>query len=495
MKKVIIVGAGISGLTAGIYARQSGFDVTIYESHVIPGGASTSWRRKGYLFEGGIHWMTGSSKVSPYNKLWHEVGALDDSVKIYNKDPFGTYEYEGKRMYLWRDLDKLKKHLLEISLEDEKEISKLIKDIEKLKKMPSFISDVKGLKAKNKAEGVGIGAFIGITPTIPIISFYAKLSFEDYAQRYKSPALRFLFKNVIGGEYSAVGMVLTLAALSTDDGGYPQGGSLPMAARMAKRFLSLGGNIEYGKLVDKVIVEDGIARGISVKGERINADYVIVSQDTLAAIDKLFDKPIKEPWAEKMRASIKPEIDTFISVGVEADLKDEPENLCFETKEPFSVGGIKVSSITINNYAKFEGYAPEGCSALTFFVSGDTYDFWKSCKENGTYEAEKQRLAENFIKILNKKYPQTEGKIAVIDVATPLTYERYLHSYKGSWMSVTGKGDKMTRYPSKPDSIKNLCFAGQRLMPPGGLPTALETGRTAAQYLCLDTDTVFQGNM
>lgn len=54
MKKVIIVGAGISGLTAGIYACQSGFDVTIYESHTIPGGACTSWRRNGYLFEGGM---------------------------------------------------------------------------------------------------------------------------------------------------------------------------------------------------------------------------------------------------------------------------------------------------------------------------------------------------------------------------------------------------------------------------------------------------------
>lgn len=37
MKKVIIVGAGISGLSAGIYALQSGFDATIYESHTIPG--------------------------------------------------------------------------------------------------------------------------------------------------------------------------------------------------------------------------------------------------------------------------------------------------------------------------------------------------------------------------------------------------------------------------------------------------------------------------
>jgi len=58
-----------------------------------------------------------------------------------------------------------------------------------------------------------------------------------------------------------------------------------------------------------------------------------------------------------------------------------------------------------------------------------------------------------------------------------------------------GKGSKMESYPSKPESIKNVYFAGQRIMIPGGLPVAAETGRKAVQYLCRDTDTVFQGNI
>lgn len=81
MKDVIVIGAGIAGLSAGIYALQSGYNVTIYESHTIPGGASTSWRRKGYLFEGGMHWLTGSSPKVPLNRIWRELGALDDSVR------------------------------------------------------------------------------------------------------------------------------------------------------------------------------------------------------------------------------------------------------------------------------------------------------------------------------------------------------------------------------------------------------------------------------
>jgi len=50
MKKVAIIGAGVSGMTAAIYCLKSGFDVTVYEKHSISGGLCTSWTRKGIYF-------------------------------------------------------------------------------------------------------------------------------------------------------------------------------------------------------------------------------------------------------------------------------------------------------------------------------------------------------------------------------------------------------------------------------------------------------------
>jgi phytoene dehydrogenase-like protein len=493
MKKVIIVGAGIAGLTAGVYARQSGFDVTIYESHYIPGGASTCWSRKGYLFEGGLHWLTGSSPEQPINRLWREIGALDDSVKLYNRDPFFSFEESGVSASLYRDPEKLRKHFLDIAPEDEKEINSFINDIKKFTKFSMPVTDIKGLKVKQKSSP-SFSALFSMLPALTRMKFYANQSCAEFASRFKNPLLRKLLENAIGPEFGATGLVFTLATLATGDGAYPEGGSIAMAKRIAKKFESLGGIIEYRKLVSKVLVENSEAKGVIIEGEKIFADAVIVTQDTLVAIDKLFDTPINEPWAQKMRKTTRPTLDTFISVGVEADLSGEPENLTFISEEPLTYGGFKEEIISINNYAKFKDYAPEGCTAITSFYGSDSYDFWKSCKENGTYEREKQKLAEAFIALLAKKYPQTAGKIVVWDVATPLTYERYLHSYKGSWMSIVGKGEKMESYPTKPESISRLYFAGQRLMPPGGLPAALDTGRRAAQYLCLDTDTVFQGN-
>lgn len=494
MKKVIIIGGGIAGLTAGVYAAQSGFDVTIYEQHTIPGGASTSWRRKGYLFEGGMHWLTGSSSEKAINKVWREVGALNDAVPIYNRDPFFIYEYNGQRACIYRDINRLQEHFLQIAPQDRQEILELCKDLRKFGKLDMPVTDLKGVKVKKKAS-MSISGMASMLPAIPRISFYAKQSCREYAGRFQSPLLRMLLENMIGADHSAVGLLFTIATFTSGDGGYPEGGSLAMANRMAKYFEALGGKIKYSTKVDKIEVKDGCACGVSVGGKLIQAEAVIVTLDTLVAIDKLFDSPINEDWAVQMRKNTIPILNTFICVGVEAELSNYPENITYKLKEPIRCGKDQIFQIEVNNYAGYKGYAPDGCTAITAAIGNDSYNFWKACKENGTYEAEKQKLAEDFIKLLAEKYPETTGKIAVWDVATPLTYERYLGSYKGSWMTVMKKGGMQKSYPSKPEGIKKVYFAGQRLTAPGGLPIAAETGRKAVQYLCRDTDVTFQGNL
>lgn len=492
MKNVVIIGAGISGLTAGIYARQSGFDVTIYESHTIPGGAFTSWRRKGYLFEGGMHWLTGSSPETPLHRLWLETGALDENVKVYNRDPFLAFDYNGQTAYLYRDAEKLRAHFMQLSPEDEKEINRLCGDIKKFAKLSMPVMDIKGVKVKKKSS-MPLSMMLEMLPALPRMSFYSNQTVREYAARFKSPLIRLLLEHIIGPDYIAVGMMFTIAILASGDGGYPEGGSLGMALRMSKRFEALGGKIQYGNLVSKVSVQDGVARGIVVNGETIPTDAVIVTQDTLAAIDTLLDEPIREPWAEKMCKTTKPMLDTFISVGVEADLSRLPERIQFIPEKSLVCGGVEETVIGTNNYTGYKGYAPEGCTAITCGIIGDSYDYLESCRENGTYRAEKEKLAQAFIDILAEKYPQTAGKAAVWDVATPLTYERYLHSYKGSWMTIMGKENAY--YPSKPEQTQRLYFAGQRLRSPSGLPVAIDSGRRAVQCLCRDTGTIFQSNI
>jgi phytoene dehydrogenase-like protein len=403
-------------------------------------------------------------------------------------------DYKGQTAYLYRDIEKLRGHFLELSPVDKREINILCSDIRKFAGLSMPVTDIKGVRV-HKKPSMHPSMFFSMIPAITRMSFYSGQTVGEYTGRFKSPLLRLMLGNIIGKDFCATGMIGTLATLASGDGGYPVGGSLGMASRMAEYFEKLGGRVIYKNMANRVLVKDGVARGIIVNGSKVEADAVIVTQDTRAAIDTMFENPINEPWAEKMRKNTRPMLDTFICLGIGEDLSDIPERVEFIPGRPFTCGGQPQEIIGICNYAGYKGYAPDGCSAITSIIVGDSYDFWKSCKENGTYQAEKEKMTASLIEILEEKYPKISGRVAVWDVATPLTYERYIHSYKGSWMSLMGKGSAPDRYPSKPEGIRNLYFASQRLMSPGGLPAAAVSGRRAVQYLCLDTDTVFQGCM
>ncbi len=494
MKKVIVVGAGVAGMSAGIYALQSGFDVTIFEQHSLPGGNCTSWKRKGYLFEGALHWLTGSSKDSSLYQVWRNVGAIKDATNIYIKDIFYTYYHNGQAIHLYCDPDRLERHFLEISPEDAKEIKLLCKDVRCFMKVSVPVLDVKGVKVRHKNK-MGMSMLLGLLPILPKMSAYDKMSVLEYSQRFQHPGIRALLLNVVGANLKASSLFFTLGCVASGDGGYLEGGSLVMTQNMSKRFIELGGKIEYSSHVEKVIVEDDKASGVIVKGQRVDADAVIIAIDTLTAAEKLFERPLNETWIEKMRKDIKFMACTFIGIGVETDLSSLPQGLVFPVERPFTFAGETFYTFSLNNYAHYKDYAPKGCSALTTCLMGDTYAFWKGKKESGEYEMEKEKLAKLIISLVEQNIPQASGKIAVVDVATPLTYERYCGTKHGSWMTLQEKGDKSMTYPSVSDTVKQLYFAGQRLQTPGGLPVAVDTGRKAVQYLCRDIDTIFQGKM
>ena len=485
-KKVIIIGAGVAGLSAGIYARRSGFDVTILEQHSIPGGMCTSWKRKGYLFEGAMHWLTGSSPKTEVYQIWKDTGALSDNVPVFLRDPFRSVEWEGEVLHLYRDIDKTAEHLRKVSPTDEPLLRKLVKDVKAACKMQMPIFDIKGIKAENPKK-MSIGFLLKMLPAMPVMSRYGKIACNDLAMRFKHPGIQRLLRG-LPDEYTATSLIFTLATLHSGDGGYPEGGSLAMVQRMAKTFTDLGGKLLLNTKVQKVNIQNGQADGVTLVDSTLNADAVIVTQETVAALGCLFDTPPKDDWLTELRDTVKSEVCTYISVGVRAELPDGvlPE---WKLETPIKYAGQTINEIYFNSYWH---YAPVGGTALTTALMGDTYGFWKQAKDKGRYDDEKQALSAQISRVLCAKYPQCEGNIEVIDIATPLTYERYTGAYHGSWMSVTEPGDKMKQYPGNCENIDGLYFAGHRMILPGGLPAAAASGRQAAQLVCRQFKMIFK---
>jgi len=489
MKKVIVVGAGIAGLSAAIYAQRSGFEVTICEQHNMAGGMCTGWRRNGYLFEGSAHWLTGSSPKTQLNQLWKETGALNDEVKILLRNIFYAVDWDGHTINLYRDLNKTVEQLRRLSPEDEKAICRLESDVKSFSRIQMPIYDIRGVKTQNPRR-LSPGVLLKMLPVLPKLWRWEKTTCKEYAEQFKHPAIQQLLR-FLPDQRSVLSIIAILSTLNAGDAGYPEGGSLAMIERMTRTFEKLGGRIFLKTKVKKVHFKNGKVSGVTVENGFLSTDAVIVTQETIAAVDQLFDTPLKEKWLKNLCKNTKPAVCTFVCVGIRTEIPQMP---AWELAEPIIFAGITLSKIGFDNYAEYEGYSPKGCTTLTAVLTGDTYEFWKKAKEENRYDEEKRNLANEISRVICEKYPQAEGAIEVIDIATPLTYERYTGAYHGSWMSIVGVGDKMNIYPGFLKSVKGLYFAGHRLMNPGGLPVAIESGRKAAQMVCRQFNVVFKSS-
>ncbi len=87
-RKIVIIGGGIAGLSTGCYGRMNGYDTEIFEMHTIPGGVCTGWQRKGYTFDGCLHFLVGTGPANPLHQVWQEVGAFDPK-RVVDHEVFG----------------------------------------------------------------------------------------------------------------------------------------------------------------------------------------------------------------------------------------------------------------------------------------------------------------------------------------------------------------------------------------------------------------------
>lgn len=478
MKRVIVIGAGISGLTSAVYARRSGFEVVVLEKAGSPGGVSTTWSRKGYTFEGGVHWLIGAKEDLPLHAVWIETGALQENNPVFYKDPIYTLVDDAGQMFLRRDLEGL-----EITgLRDKFALALLRFHLGCFRHFHSPIMDMPGLKSRYP-RGFHPMEFVRMLPAVIMTPFLLLESATGYARRFKNPRIRTLLGAVVDPDINALSFIYTLSTFSAGDSGYPRGGSLRMAQNMADCLTSLGGEIRYHTPALS-LSREGDAVCVQTASETLQADAVIISMDARKAIDKLFGEPLQERWAQRMRKHLKTTQCMFIGLGIKADLSAYPRSMQLVLPRPFTVASITYKTLVVNNYAQEAAYAPLGCTVLTCLLHGDSYAYWAAAKADGSYAAKKQETIALLIDRLSDRIPEVKTFVEVTDMATPLTYERYCDTYQGSYMSHWAAGKRVPHAPMR--YVPGIYFTGQRVSLSGGLPPAAETGHRTAQTLCKD---------
>ena len=484
-KKVIIIGGGISGLTAGIYLLDNNFDVTIYEKHSIPGGECTGWYRNNSYIDGCAHWIVGTNPKDKLYKLWEHIGAFDQNSVIYDMEYLSKFECGDKMYTLYSDIKKLKQELLSISKEDKRQINKLITLI----KLFSYttIPTHKPIDMMNIFELIAFG--IRFLPMALAFRKYSRMSIQEFTRRFKSPVIRDILHRWMNKEYKMSSFLYVLQEANKNNAGVVKGGSLQMSKRITARFKELGGNIIYNSEVKKIVIENNIAKGIILgSDEKVEADYIIPSCDIHHTFyDLLDDKFTPDYFKKKFSALDKNPLNSavYVSYKVLKDISNLPKMVDYKT-EGLSFENMKLPHFQVRNYSFDETYIDKNGTLITIILPTND-KFYQIIKEKNKaeYNQMKNDIASTLKNILIEKMNLKENEIVLMDIATPLTYERYANAYHGSYMAfVSMPKSKGLMQKGEIKNLKNLIVAGQWLMPPGGLPIALFLGKHAAQRVC-----------
>ncbi|MFC1979701.1 phytoene desaturase family protein [Chloroflexota bacterium] len=484
-KSVIIIGAGLAGLSAGCYGQMNGYKTRILEmDNARPGGLCTSWKRKGYTMDGCIHMLMGS-RTGMFHRFFQELGAVQDLRIVDHEEYIRVEGTGGKTLIVYADLDRLEQHMKELSPADAgviEEICNIARIFTHNEFVPEKPMELMGLLDKLK--------MLTKMQMIRAMSKYGKISIQDYALRFSDPFLREAFPRIFE-ELPDLPMsvaLLQLADLHNRNRGLPIGGSLELARAIERRYLNLGGEVHYKSRVDKILVDDDRAVGVRLTdGTEHNADIVISAADGRTTIfDMLEGKHIND----KIRSYYNewPICGAFlqISLGVARDFSNEPHSVMLPFDEPINVGDKKRSWVHMRHYCYDPTMAPSGKSVFTVYFVNVDHKYWKELYEDRQrYKAEKQGIADAVIDQMEKRFPGIKDEIEVVDVTTPVTYERYTGTWQGSYMGWGTTTETIIKWMSRTlPGLGSFYMAGHWVFVGCGVNGAVMSGRHVMQVIC-----------
>ncbi len=489
-KKIIIIGAGMAGLSAGCHARRNGYDVEIFEMHHLPGGLCTAWERKGYTFDGCIHWLFGTKPGSQFNHLWRDVGALNDT-EIVDHEVFMRIEgEEGRALNIYSDLDRLKGHLLEISPQDAPAIQEITEAVRVFSRANFPLE-----KAQELFKPWDLPIILGrMLPLFKYMGKLSRISIREYLRNFKNPFIREALGQIMPTGYPMLGLISTMASLHSRDAGFPRGGSLEFARSIEKYYLALGGKIRYRARVKRVLVEEGQAVGVLLEdGSREHGDIVISAADLHHSIYSLLKGKYVTPQIEQAFGQLPTFTSVQISLGVDGGLSGEPHRLAVRLDDPWVLGEEANRYLMITNYAFDPSLSPPGKTMFTTNLYA-TYEYWTGlAKDKSRYREEKEKIATRVAEIIEQRFPAAKGRVETVDVATPVTFNRYTNVYKGAYMSwLVPPGAGRIRITKNLPGLDHFYLIGQWTQPPAGLPGSMLTGRHVIQIICNKDKTAFR---
>lgn len=476
----IVIGSGIGGLTCGAFLARSDKKVLVLEQHSKLGGYAHNFKRRGYVFESGIH----SVPMGPQGLIQHLLELLGVAQNITIEPLNSMYRF------ILPDLN------YAIPMQHEEIIASLEQRFPHQRDgLKNLFDDLRHFYAVLAKPAFSFETNF-VEEDTAFVSAYHNRTLANYISSFiTDPLLQQVFYSmwpyagVTPASAPAVFFAMMWSLHFLEGSHFVKGGFSSLAKALGSVIQHHGGELHMREAAERVLVEDGKFCGvITSTGDEYRAALCVsnISPYTLHG-QLIADAPKRKLWMRRL-SRLKPSVSCVAAyIGIKGNLDSLiDDNITFwyehSDHEKMFANSMHTTQAPLDHLVVLKTSQQETPDTLTLmrFMHADA---------SGNWAEDKKQLGEAMLAKACELYPGLSAMIDYVEYASPATFERYTRNTAGALYGFENTADMYgeAKLPIK-TYLPNLFQVGHWGKPGGGVWNVMLNGYTASKLILRELD-------